>query len=64
MQVDGLLDDLALGRELKHAFPVLARREPEEQAALHLPLQLPDAPAFERHLLLIEAAFERVADLE
>ena len=62
--VGGLFDDLPLGGELQHARLVLAGGEAQEAAAFPLPLQLPNAPALDHHLLLIEGAFEGIVDLE
>ena len=48
--------------DLRKYAMVRAKRETMEKHALHLPLELTDAPMFTLGFFLIERAFQRIVD--
>jgi len=63
-QVAGLGDDLALGSKLEDGVLVLSGSEAEEERGFLLALKLGHGPFVSDGLLLIEAAFERMFELQ
>jgi hypothetical protein len=63
-QIARLFDHLPLCRQSQDGILVLAYGEAKEQRAFLLSLELADRPTFGNSLLLVEAAFQRVINLE
>ena len=63
-QIGGLRDDLALLGELEDGLPVFSRSETQKEGRFFLALQFSHSPLLAHGLLLVEAAFQRIVELQ